>query len=724
MFASNQLICDDCFGQDKASCKSHDPSCANGLRDLAWDGNVSRWDRAAAHFARDADISDLTCRFESNTCSAPPNCEACDGTGAWAVLKSIVTLHGEMEVVWKAIGEARDNLMPQMDTFSRTFAPIPSIKDESLFLTILTAVGGGLLGFIPGAGGIVAGTLAGVGSGVILEEMFFGQPAPSDTASYLGTFTNVTQSTYQKVAEILFRDGHYEWKSDDGSNSTTFDIPTMMANGSLMQQHGDPNDFLSALVPTYERILLQQLVAYTWSNHEKDGHSHIAFIAFDNAPCDNVNPDDNGSLEKRFFYHLKDLDVKVTYEDKCYYLLDAIPKFTGYEGSWNCGVDPLPGGTRKNLEDQSSIFSGLSLEDFIIPSVRGWQDNSNQNDYPLASHNAQLVADPRDAAAINIPVCDYLGNPDKPGTKCPNFEVSLGPGRDRCQSFDVSTGANQPGRYKPGQCHVHIEQFQRNEKDLNPLNSYQLAVTIVDNSNVQVGVATKQPATRPLEIVDASLPYDLIVAPGSGDNDPLEFWYSDQYWKSDSKENDCSMGGYDKGSRKGDCRFDCPYPSSDIPKSATIDNQLPSPPTPAIGGPSSYSNAFIKTHPTPTGQPANPTPTYATGECSFHLRQWQKNEGPDKNPTNEYEIEVTIADSKGNIIGASGKVPAPDDKPVSVNGLVKPLTITAETVDKDPLTVSYDGQQFDTYSDHCTPKQKQLHSYDSGHRDLDCHFSC
>lgn len=714
MFAENQLVCDDCFGQQKDSCQSHDPSCTHGLRDLALVGTESRWDIAAAHFAKDADISDLICRFGSKTCGTPPNCNACDGTGAWAVLKSIMTLHGQLETVWTAIGEARNRLMPQMELFSQTFAPILSIKAEALILTLLTAIGGGLLGFIPGAGGILAGTLAGVGSGVLLHMVFFGQPAPSDTASYLGTFTNITQNIYQEIAEALFRDGKYDWKTADGSNTTTYDMALMMANGSLMEQEGDPNDFMGALVPTYQRILLQQLVAFTWTNLEKDGHSHVAFIAFDNAPCDKVNPKDKGSLQKKLFGNLKDLDVGVTYEDKCYYLLDDIPEFRDSTTSWYCSASHPPGGTHKALQDQSSVFEELSLKDFIIPSVRGWQNYHNQNDYPLASDNAHLVSDPRDAAAINIPVCDYLTNPKKPGTKCPNFDDQ---GTiEGCPVYDISTGANQPGGFKPGQCHVHIEQFKKNAQDLNPLDSYQLSITVTDNSNLQVGMATKQLANGPLEVVDTSLPYDLVAVPGAGDDDPLEFWYSDQHWKSDSKSNGCNMGKYDKGSRKGDCKFDCPYPSDKTPPKS--DNSLPGPPTPAVGGVSSF-NTFTTVQPTSTDQAANPIPTYATGDCKFHLVQWQKNEGPDINPINDYEIEVTITDSKGKFVGASGKVAAPKDNAVSVKGLVKPLTITAETIDKDPLSVSYDGATFDTNSEHCKRSK-----YQNGHRDLDCKFTC
>lgn len=270
------------------------------------------------------------------------------------------------------------------------------------------------------------------------------------------------------------------------------------------------------------------MVTFTWTNLEKDGRIHVAFIAFDNTPWNQVDPDDDGALKKDFFHSMKDpkdLDTGVTYEDKYYYLLDAVAEFYSLSGVYHCGVDHLPGGTHKDLEDHSSIFSGLSLEHFIIPSVKGWQDNHNQNDYPLASDDAKLVSDPRDAAAINIPVCDYLTDPKKPGTKCPDYQAKAS--KEKCTVIDTSVGANVPGGFKPGQCHVHIERFQKNEKNLNPLQSYQLVITIADNSSIHVSSATKQLAIQTLEITNSALPFSLIVAPGAADDGPLEFWYAD-----------------------------------------------------------------------------------------------------------------------------------------------------------------------------------------------------
>ena len=249
-----------------------------------------------------------------------------------------------------------------MDAFSHIFAPIPEIEDNALFMTLLVAIGGGLLGFIPGAGGVLAGTFVGVDSGLMLHELFFNQPTPSDTASYLGTFTNITRSVYQDIAETLFRDGQYEWISADGSSSTSSDMASLLADGQNMQQSGDPKDFMDALVPTYERILLQQLLIFTWSNLEKDGHSHRPFIAFDNVPCDEVNEDEDNILQSKHFQELTELVSGITYENKCYYLLDGIPEHNS--NAWSrsmCEPTSLRGETQETFEANSGIFAGLSL---------------------------------------------------------------------------------------------------------------------------------------------------------------------------------------------------------------------------------------------------------------------------------------------------------------------------------------------------------------------------
>ena len=93
MYASNQLMCSECFGMERGACTSTNPRCQNGLRDLAKPpgSSDSRWDTGAAIFAQDIDLADLNCDIGSTECSGAPSCNDCDGPGAFALLKSLET---------------------------------------------------------------------------------------------------------------------------------------------------------------------------------------------------------------------------------------------------------------------------------------------------------------------------------------------------------------------------------------------------------------------------------------------------------------------------------------------------------------------------------------------------------------------------------------------------------------------------------------------------------
>jgi hypothetical protein len=273
----------------------------------------------------------------------------------------------------------------------------------------------------------------------------------------------------------------------------------------------------------------------------------------------------------------------------------------------------------------------------------------------------------------------------------------------------VSPPTNSQG-YAPGRCGLHVEQWQRNEGDENPTPDYQLAVTIKDGANIVIGSATKQIATHPLA-VDSKLPFDVIVKEGNADNDPIQFWYADQYWDSNSKA--CSMGKYDSGNRNGDCSFNCPNPSGSAPPaSATV--ALPTGIIPAANSQAALTTATG----TASSSTAKPTETHAPGWCGVHVRQYQKNE-KGENPSNDYAVEITLYDAKKNTVGTSGFQDAPANKPVPVTNsiLPNPFTVTAQSVDSDPLLFAYGSTTWNSTG--C-----KVGKYDSGHRDMDCGFTC
>lgn len=55
--------------------------------------------------------------------------------------------------------------------------------------------------------------------------------------------------------------------------------------------------------------------------------------------------------------------------------------------------------------------------------------------------------------------------------------------------------------------------------------------------------------------VFSQLPLVFIATTGNVDDDAISFAYGSQSW--DSSSGQCSVGGYDSGSRQMDCGFTC-----------------------------------------------------------------------------------------------------------------------------------------------------------------------
>ena len=724
MFQSNQLVCPDCFGMDKEECTSTSPECKNGLRDLARPNGKGkpRWDAAAAIFARDTELTDLMCIIQTGECGAAPSCKDCDGPGAYAILKSLETMHNVLQNAYDAIGAAGSYASMQMEAFKDAFAPVPSFLTQAIILEVILGIVGGLLGAIGGAWGVFFGILFAVGAGVGMSMLFFNMPSPPDTSTYLGLITNQTQIEYAQIANDLFATGTYQWTSSDGKKSTDINMVTLMKDGALLAESGDLSKDYTNIIPVFELILFQQLAFFTWTNLEKDNVVHTPYIVFDPMECDKVDSNDKNTLQGSGTLSVNNLDANITYNGSCYYLLDAHPDTFLDLPYGDCnGAHALPGGTNKDLKDAAAIFAELSLADFIIPSVGGWKANYEQNGYPMASSDGQLVDDPRAPGTVNIPVCDYMKHADNPGVGCPILNGDLnGKG---CNVYAPSTGKNQPGDFQPGTCGVYVIQYQRNEGDeINPLKNYQLEITIYDSDQREIGAAMKQSAQDVLKVMDTVLPYSLAVAaPGPSDSDPVEFWYADQYWNSSS--NACTGGdSFHGGSAQINCTFSCPYPNSaNGPVTATSAHPFPDPVTVADPGPTHFPNTWGLSAPTNTNTAPIPTQTFAHGSCDLHIVQYQRDEtGTGLNPSNNYELEVTLYDDKQHFEGYSGRVPAPTDKQVNVTGLgADPVIITAFASDDDSLRVEYKSQHFFTNDSQCG--QQGFHS---GLRNIDCTFNC
>ena len=251
--------------------------------------------------------------------------------------------------------------------------------------------------------------------------------------------------SYTELSSHLFMNGRYQVKSKDGKPESTIEMSELMKDGELMEQSSDPKELFVSLASDFRRIVFQQLAWVTWQFFEPD-KKHMPYIAFDHGPCSKVKGENLDS--KGIIKEAPKLGSGYDYDGNCFYLLDALKEETegsknlhkrfvptGYvQRSYKCdGAHALPGGTAESLGGHGDDFGGLSLKDFIEPSVKGWKKNGNKNNYQMASDKGSPVDSTTDAATINIPVCDYLADQDNPGERCPALGESISPGKGACE---------------------------------------------------------------------------------------------------------------------------------------------------------------------------------------------------------------------------------------------------------------------------------------------------
>ncbi|KAL8937417.1 MAG: hypothetical protein Q9216_004428 [Gyalolechia sp. 2 TL-2023] len=742
MYTADKLFCEDCFGRLKSQCDSDNVTCKHGIRTRATPDSEfgPSWSVAAAWFAQYGKADHFTCQIGTeNECPHAPECKDTDGAGAAALLEAISKIFISFQENYDALSRAGDLCDMQMQHFSDVFAPVPDSEGEAMAIIVLTALVGGLAGFLTGPAGALAGMAAGLGSGIGMERFFASRPGPKDTSSSLGVIVGAVLDTYGNMTNELFHDGEYTHASSDGKSDVKLSLAALMADGGAMITDADPRSHFTGLVPSYQRLLFQQLALVTWQHLAVDDKNHVPFIAFDKGPCDQVDGEQENTAA-HMIEGLNELESYIDFQGDCYYLLDAYPSLTHGPVSKRprCdGAHHLPGGTNKVLkEENADKFRDLSIEDFIIPSVLGWQNHSNQNGYESALSSGNLVSDPQDPGVVNIPVCDYITDFDNPGVGCPRLN-KYPSDQSKCDLVPISEGHNQPGEYQQGGCRAHVVQWQKNgiANNANQLPDYQLSVDIYDQNGRRVGSATKQSAAQPIEVDNTALPYNLIVAAGGVDDDPVTFWYADQYWASDETENNHQCrggggpnggGGYDNGARQIDCGFDCPLDDPDVepPASATIDHPLPATPVVAVPGPSSYANTYSKTAPAA----ATVTPDYLSGVCRMKITQYQRND-EDSNPTNDYQIEINVTDGEGNQAANFPKQPCPSGEPKTMKGLkagnfdvIVGKNLEGDLGDLDKISFTYGGQEFDTDSLKCLHGEKG--QYEDGDRELNCNINC
>ena len=107
-WTQNKMVCKECFGQDKQSCKGPNSTDCHegGLRDQA-----TRLDTAAAIFSGNLFGSDFQCSLPAKGCNAPLHCsQYINGPGIYLIMKSLATLSNVLQ-------ESAGMLLPFFDIY-------------------------------------------------------------------------------------------------------------------------------------------------------------------------------------------------------------------------------------------------------------------------------------------------------------------------------------------------------------------------------------------------------------------------------------------------------------------------------------------------------------------------------------------------------------------------------------------------------------------------------
>ncbi|KAJ5151252.1 uncharacterized protein N7482_010504 [Penicillium canariense] len=353
---------------------------------------------------------------------------------------------------------------------------------------------------------------------------------------------------------------------------------------------------------------------------------------------------------------------------------------------------------------------GISLEDIITSSYGGFLKNNKQNGYSLQSGESTVVGENWDLEDDGWPM---LGTIQTPGFF--NFTICMDPKQAKdnimdlvhppCGTVPVDAkdgpgGENEAGFF-PGWCTIHITQFQpdqykqgthENFEYINPLNEYQLAVTLLDGEGIARAYATKQPVDGALAI-ESNLTYPLIVQDsykGDDNKDMLSFWFNNQWWLEVDQKHECNIGAFDNGKREG----------SGNPPRATPTNIVNA--FKGTGTPLSFDNAK----------------DYKAGTCELHIRQYQQNEMSNYLNPGAYALELTLYDNDDALIAYTEKTnrAGGDGKDtVNIQGPLKWIvTCYSAKDDSTPPTCKYGAEDL-------TPGKK---SFNNGFRDFSVKFNC
>ncbi|EPE09530.1 glycoside hydrolase family 18 protein [Ophiostoma piceae UAMH 11346] len=338
--------------------------------------------------------------------------------GSYQVWNSLVVIHEMHTDYIEAVTSASANVIgPELDSFEKTFAPVPPEKDDSWLDILLGAIG--LVGTVSGSGfftkflttlpyaiekGLTSGKAGKIRDsaveiitfGATLYKSLDGDGSEGWTAddqdtfsAYMGQITVAWQNTTEVMLKTLF-DG-----SDDSIEklSTLIDDGQLVTGGSGLLDLGDDNTLVSL-----ETMMAKALFAYAipaiWK--EADMYPVVIDSGFD---C-SYGPTKN-LVQASFLTEDVGNSSYSCYDGQMYFLVypDGNSESSNFKAA--VGIDALTDGA----------FGGLTLDELVAGAVRTYRQNGNQNggDITSLSDDGSLSdlmnLDITTPGYVRIPVC-------------------------------------------------------------------------------------------------------------------------------------------------------------------------------------------------------------------------------------------------------------------------------------------------------------------------------
>ncbi|KAJ5385301.1 hypothetical protein N7517_003212 [Penicillium concentricum] len=385
----------------------------------AWDTTVGAWNQGPRdslslffssrhHGPQGLRCSDIG---TENRCSQPVECEHASTPAGAQILNAFVGIHQLHASTFQAIGNVQDDVTNDIGTFTSTFAPKP--KDELIMLKNFLDSAMLLISF---GSSLIFNVVLQDMKNVILRGLTVDMTAAS--MGSIGSFykTNVKGAIeglqVQNTIDSFLGYTMNAWKGIESdylktlfsADNTDTDALYKIIDGGVIGASMKGLD-LSSTIKDVKKTLYGVLIPFAWTVSQTESRPFIWRTA---DPCDESSTEGRTIREETLYYingGTEAASTAVCYENRLHFLLNS--------HRWNTQMhafNPLQGGDKITLDGVK--WGGITIQDIVESSVRGWANNGNKNGYARPDINNILDgfgSEPlniREPGFFNFPVCE------------------------------------------------------------------------------------------------------------------------------------------------------------------------------------------------------------------------------------------------------------------------------------------------------------------------------